>query len=628
MSNRRRTRRPEGIGEWVLVLFGPIIVVVAVTALVLWAGLVLLSQPHLPPAIVHTAKPAATMTLAPITPPTPTISPTAVPTTVPPAPSPTPITGTVTPTLAAPIPTRPTATPAVITPTAAPPITPTVTAAPSTVVLDKENTDRYTLAPGALLHAHGLIVLEGNAYAIDAGQLVVIPLEGSGPAQRLSPPQGQIDGLSLGELTALSLDPSGTALLLLDKRGDLYRFVPQTTQWSVERPIDQRRTTPNPVPLAVAAYNGRIYLLDEGYSQVWRYPFGEDVEEGYLPGDTAPWSRVGTAFDLTRGIDLAVDGDVFVLLREGNTAPAGLARFTGPSPERVTGFTPELELPTKLTLDPAGEGFLYVIDQAGKRLRALDRETGTVVQTYTFADEAVEMRAVYVQGGQIYIAAVDQLYRYPGSGQQVAVPGGEGPVPDGRPDNAGRLQALGGMIQPIEGLRHMPERDSLLPGAPRVYRYGIHRGWDNYGGLSGIDIAYGTPVRAVAAGVVVRADHGYQEVTPAQWRELAAVCAQQHQTPPEILDRFRGRQVWIEHDDGLVTRYVHLSGIPREVITGTAVLQGQTIGYVGNSGTSDGAAGNQQGAHLHFEITLDGQYLGQWLSLVEVRRLLQRLFFP
>jgi murein DD-endopeptidase MepM/ murein hydrolase activator NlpD len=128
--------------------------------------------------------------------------------------------------------------------------------------------------------------------------------------------------------------------------------------------------------------------------------------------------------------------------------------------------------------------------------------------------------------------------------------------------------------------------------------------------------------------VVVRADHNFQEVSPGEWQEMAARCAQLHQTPPDILDRFRGQQIWLDHGDGLQSRYVHLSGIGEDIITGTIVSQGQIIGFVGNSGTSDGAANNQQAAHLHLEITLDGHYIGEGLSLVEVRRVLQRLFLP
>ena len=549
--------------------------------------------------------PTPTQTPAPIPSPSPTPAPT---TRRPPSPSPTP---------------RPTRTP-----TPSPAVSPTPSPTPSQVRLDDGDADQYLLERGTIRHPHGLVLLRDTAYLVDAGQLVAISLP-DGQARRLSPPDGLIEGLPVGEIIFPALAPDGKSLLLLDKRGDLYRYNPTADQWGVERPIDRRRSAPNPVPCAVASYNERAYLLDMTYSQVWRHPY-DDVPEGYLPGGDAPTNRLGTAFDVSRGIDLGVDRDVYVLLREGHDEPAGLIRFTGAPAERDHGFAQDLSVegPTRLYLDAETTDPLYLIDQEGHRLRVLDRESGAVLQTLTFRDETVEMRAVYAAAGQLYIAAPDVLYSYPGTGQVHTVTGGAGPVPEERPDEPQRLATLTFFTLPISGVRYIPERASLLPGSPRVYRYGIHHGLDFYGGTMGVDIPYGAPIYAAADGVVTRADHEYQELSPAEWDELSDLCGELHMTPPEIEDLFRGRQVWIDHGDGVETHYAHLSGIPEEIITGTVVTQGRTIGYVGNSGTSEGAAGTKGGAHLHFEIHLDGPYLGEGLSMVEVWRLLQRIFLP
>ena len=60
---------------------------------------------------------------------------------------------------------------------------------------------------------------------------------------------------------------------------------------------------------------------------------------------------------------------------------------------------------------------------------------------------------------------------------------------------------------------------------------------------------------------------------------------------------------------------------------GVTVSQGQAIGSVGNAGTSEGVAGTQAGAHLHFEVLVDGAYLGKWLSVPETRRVLDQILF-
>ena len=57
-----------------------------------------------------------------------------------------------------------------------------------------------------------------------------------------------------------------------------------------------------------------------------------------------------------------------------------------------------------------------------------------------------------------------------------------------------------------------------------------------------------------------------------------------------------GNMVEIDHGNGLITRYGHLSRL--EIQAGDAVQRGQLIGLVGSTGRSTGA-------HLHFEIRLN-----------------------
>jgi murein DD-endopeptidase MepM/ murein hydrolase activator NlpD len=87
----------------------------------------------------------------------------------------------------------------------------------------------------------------------------------------------------------------------------------------------------------------------------------------------------------------------------------------------------------------------------------------------------------------------------------------------------------------------------------------------------GIDIGApgGSPIAAVASGVVIHAAWlgGY------------------------------GNLVVIDHGGGIATAYAHQSSIA--VGSGTAVSQGQTIGYVGSTGHSTGN-------HLHFEVRVQG----------------------
>lgn len=87
----------------------------------------------------------------------------------------------------------------------------------------------------------------------------------------------------------------------------------------------------------------------------------------------------------------------------------------------------------------------------------------------------------------------------------------------------------------------------------------------------GLDLAAaeGTPTYAAADGFVVTAG----------WSDSA------------------GNWVVINHGNGLVTKYMHHSALA--VSQGQNVSKGQQIGYVGNTG-------NSFGAHLHFQVELNG----------------------
>lgn len=100
------------------------------------------------------------------------------------------------------------------------------------------------------------------------------------------------------------------------------------------------------------------------------------------------------------------------------------------------------------------------------------------------------------------------------------------------------------------------------------YRWGsFHHGID----ISGNGV-YGKPVLAADGGRVYEVSNGY--------------------------GGGYGRYVMVDHGGGYRTLYAHLSSV--NVVTGQKVSQGQLIGHAGNTG-------NSYGAHLHFEIRINGR---------------------
>ena len=63
-----------------------------------------------------------------------------------------------------------------------------------------------------------------------------------------------------------------------------------------------------------------------------------------------------------------------------------------------------------------------------------------------------------------------------------------------------------------------------------------------------------------------------------------------------------GRRVEIQHANGYVTAYNHMSGFARGVAEGVRVKQGQTVGFLGSTGLSTGP-------HLHYEVMVNGHFV-------------------
>ena len=187
------------------------------------------------------------------------------------------------------------------------------------------------------------------------------------------------------------------------------------------------------------------------------------------------------------------------------------------------------------------------------------------------------------------------------------------------------LEDLRGFVHPVPGAC-LPFADQLMPNAPRLYRNGVHEGVDIYPGYACAYVERGTPVVAMFDGVVLRADLDYVEITLDQVNELAARTAAQGYSDPESLDIYRGRQVWIDHGQGVVTRYAHLGSIADGIEVGVEVTVGQEIGGIGESGTPESVTAPGTEMHLHYEVRVGDTFLGDGLPPGQVRATYERLF--
>jgi hypothetical protein len=477
-----------------------------------------------------------------------------------------------------------------------------------------DNATAYRYPAGTLPHPVSLAVDGDTLYVVDSGRLLRLTVGESEPPLVMAAPGDTVAGLPVQELADVAQSPDGS-LLVADRSGEVMRYDVADESWHLVNWEDVAGTGSTYVT-AVAANEDATYLLDTNHGHVWR-----------VAGSRATFV---VEVPTSRGVDLAVDDEnVYVLLREWPGQRPQVIKYRGPDWAKAWTVSSGLDYPTSLCA--VADGLLYILDSNERRVLALDTETGETQAMYTFIDRDVTLRGCWPVDGGLLLIGPDVVYQFhllpnpppaKGRGWEFADPNGSklAPPPVSEPD----LDRLRGLTMPIAGML-LPQRLNVLPGAPRHYRYGVHQGTDLYAYPDGTTVTTSTEVLAVHDGVVIRADKDYTNPTQAQMDQWLATCQEKGYTPEDVLDGLRGRQVWLDHGDGLITRYAHLSGIADELEVGNDVAQGQVIGMVGNSGTPESLYNPEGGLHLHFEIWLDDRYVGQYLSTVEIRRLLSKV---
>jgi murein DD-endopeptidase MepM/ murein hydrolase activator NlpD len=233
-----------------------------------------------------------------------------------------------------------------------------------------------------------------------------------------------------------------------------------------------------------------------------------------------------------------------------------------------------------------------------------------VLIVFAFAALAVATTAIgNASKGQIEAAkAVPRFTADPANSERVVVAHEFGSSPG---QGRGISPVVRGLLVPIDG-GEIPTAPELLPNSPREYRAGWHEGID-------FPADRGTPVRAAAAGTIVRVDLDFADWDTAALNTALEASMALGYTPDETLDRIRGRQVWIDHGRRIVTRYAHLDAVA-DLRVGESVTRGEVIGSVGSSGFEEG------GPHLHFEVRVGDDYLGDNLEGDELVRAITRSF--
>jgi len=439
------------------------------------------------------------------------------------------------------------------------------------------------------------------------------------------------------EFVNLLYCPFRQTVLVLDKSGDIFEFDPVKKSWSVLRANLPGFGSPDPEyidfclspasvkpllndPTNANAFN-RLDLLDPERNQIWKLALKRNgsiapqVTKSFP--EVMPWRvRKGNP-SVAESIALSYDGVFYVLRNFGQSGQIGV----------ITPITESMVLQNRLAIQgirsvrptrmASQAGLpLYIVERENNRVLAVDKKSGSA-RPFLFGASS-DLRGLTPDSQGFWVIDGPKLtYRkisQPDSLTLAAKP------PQRTIDP--RLKRL---TIPIVGIT-LPRHAGVYPGARRLYRYGVHEGMDFFYGGGRAKIYMGSPVVAAGDGKIIRADAGFKDMDRATFNRVMADCAREHRTTDKNEDLFRGCQVWIDHGDNMITRYAHLNKINSKIKVGQTVKHGDLIGFVGVSGTGQNLPGVAKYPHLHFEIWLDGKYVGYGLTPAETVGIFEGIF--
>jgi murein DD-endopeptidase MepM/ murein hydrolase activator NlpD len=427
----------------------------------------------------------------------------------------------------------------------------------------------------------------------------------------VGPAAPKVGSIPVQEFSTFAQVPARQSIAVLDKSGDIFEYSPAKMTWSVLRP-NHPFGSPDPEYLDMAASESgkNVVLLDPERNQIWRFPA---TNQRYFK-EVLPWRLRHGDISVADGVAIANDGFTWVVRRTGNISKfqaagdAGMAHQIPFHWQGVKGIRPSRMATGK-------DMPLYVVERENNRVIAVDKQTGKARQ-FLFAGTS-NLRGLFPEKDGFWIIDHDKLVHRTSASALAR---------NAEPATRQIDERLSGLRLPIKG-SHLPGHPGVWAGARRLYRHGIHKGTDFFHDPGrGTIVSMGTPVYAADAGKVIRSDQNFQDMNAAVYSRVIGECHSTHQSSEKNEDLLRGCQVWIDHGNGLITKYAHLDKAKPGLKTGTKVSGGDLIGFVGVSGTGENLPGRGKHPHLHFEVWLDGKYVGNGLTPSETIGVYEDIF--
>jgi hypothetical protein len=246
----------------------------------------------------------------------------------------------------------------------------------------------------------GTIVQGGTVYLLDTkgGRVFSLAIAGQPDPKTLYKEGESYRGTQGKRPLYFTWDATAGRVLVLDADRKLFSVRPGETP----DPLPLRRTQIWQSVTGMAAYDGNLYILDARGKQVYRYL---PAAAGF---DSEPNPALSGTPDLTDAQSLAVDGDIFVIGKDG-----AVKRFKGgiDAGFPLSGLDRSVKGSGLSLNSPADE--VYIADSANKRVVVTNRDG--VFRRQLVSNAFTDLRSIAADSasGQIFVVVGDALLAAP-----------------------------------------------------------------------------------------------------------------------------------------------------------------------------------------------------------------------
>ncbi|MEK7131635.1 MAG: hypothetical protein AAB797_02800, partial [Patescibacteria group bacterium] len=251
--------------------------------------------------------------------------------------------------------------------------------------------DWNSLAPSAPIN--NIFLLNNKIYGFGQTSADILTYDPLVKESKLVTP-----GIFVKNFNAASVPKENDYAVLLYDDKNIVQFNPKDNAW---KKVDIDYPNQNVTIANISVYNRRLYSLDTQNNQIYKH---DAIKTGFSQGKE--WAKINTA-DIKMGADLAIDGDVFVLGKNGV-----VYKFTNGAaqPFTIAGLDPELTSANEIwTYNDLN--YIYILDATGKRIIILEK-TGQL-KKQVMAAEFFHPAGMIVdeQKGAAYVLDSNKLYQ-------------------------------------------------------------------------------------------------------------------------------------------------------------------------------------------------------------------------